>query len=92
MLNVRSTTAGLFDIDGFRAHMRARAQCTEHGIAVEKQHVDAALQRFGGSTSEDATLEADDDSSKEDHEDITALFSALKWPVHYTISRDGNWV
>jgi AP-1-like transcription factor len=38
---------GKFDLDGLCSELRAKARCSESGVMVDQQHVDAALRKLG---------------------------------------------
>lgn len=39
---------GKFDLDGLCAELRAKAKCSESGVTVPSEHVDAAFKKLGG--------------------------------------------
>ena len=38
---------GKFDLDGLCSELRAKARCSESGVMVDQDHVDAALRKLG---------------------------------------------
>ena len=38
---------GKFDLDGLCSELRAKARCSESGVMVDQNHVDAALRKLG---------------------------------------------
>ena len=39
--------AGTFDLDSLCSELRAKARCSESGVMVSQDHVDAALKKLG---------------------------------------------
>ena len=38
---------GKFDLDGLCSELRSKARCSESGVMVDQDHVDAALRKLG---------------------------------------------
>lgn len=38
---------GKFDLDNLCSELRAKAKCSESGVMVDQEHVDAALRKLG---------------------------------------------
>lgn len=59
---------GKFDLDGLCAELRAKARCSESGVMVDQDHVDAALRKLGKK----------DETGKE-HDYPPFMFEAASW-------------
>ncbi|GAB7363467.1 hypothetical protein MBLNU230_g3739t1 [Neophaeotheca triangularis] len=51
---------GKFDLDGLCSELRQKARCSESGVMVDQNHVDAALRRLSKNKSKNAAASAPD--------------------------------
>lgn len=61
---------GKFDLDGLCSELRSKARCSESGVMVDQDHVDAALRKLG---------KKDEKTGKEAQGSHTLMFEQQSW-------------
>ena len=61
---------GKFDLDGLCSELRAKARCSESGVMVDQDHVDAALRKLG---------KKDERTGREEKGSHSLMFEQQSW-------------